>query len=300
MNFIRQEIFKSSFNMLQHTKINFRISCFHRKNYCILRPSKINACNDNTCNSSKSLLKAIPLHHNISFKLPRRFCSAIENPKVVTSHKLQNINGQKNSSENVNNDNNVIDVDLHSVGKQFPQPKSILNNFYAMVSNEMKNADLKITTHYKPVKRNKTTPIWKCTYHVKWPEDIQFTYTASSKQEASHRVSLMALSWLKRLKKINASGQPIIDEPIDVKNLKKNHYSVLKLSVSSQQNLKDVIDIYDKDLASKFALKDDAKDAEEVVEKYENIWPESKQSNHSYLQAYTACEPVVLPITSYK
>lgn len=132
------------------------------------------------------------------------------------------------------------------ISLQFPDPKHVLNNYYTIVSNELKIQNpLTIQFKYSSAKKGGGGKNeWVCTYVAHWPEEIKIMSNASSKSEASRKSALKLLCSLDKIGKILKNGQPILYDG-EAKNEIKNSNVTLKLNDETKIGLQQICDRYD-------------------------------------------------------
>lgn len=192
--------------------------------------------------------------------------------------------------------------DAEHAKQLFPMPKSILHNIYDVVAKELEKPEYKAVPQFKLIKHNQYNN-WVCIYHLKWPENIKFSYTCTTKQEASNKAALEALIWLKQNKKITKQGQPILLDNASINNIVKQTSHVLTLSTQAESKLKEIVDIYEQNF-EKILVKsiDDVSDVDQI-QKEQNIeekWPKRNVQKFINFEFYKAKEDVSLPITDYR
>lgn len=185
----------------------------------------------------------------------------------------------------------------------FPSPKTVLNNYYTMVSNELKIQN-PMTIHYKSSVPKKSTnkTEWSCTYSIKWPSEHKTTASAATKTEASRKAALKLLVWLNTENKILKNGQPLLYNQDELKQIKKQTYIRLELDEATKKGLEQIRAEYETikmqmDIESE---SDESIHFDDETGCVENIaWP-SNQHNNSSIKKYEAVESMQLPIREYR
>lgn len=188
--------------------------------------------------------------------------------------------------------------EIHPILKKFPFPKNVLNNFYTILAEELKDKSLKPECFYKSEGKS---GMWSCIYHLKWPEPMKVTARAATKKEASKVASAKVLDVLQSKSKMCPEGLPLIYEKAEIKQLHKQKQTVVKLDLKTVRCMEDIINVFNTELKG-------------VVEQYfekgvesDNMLFEGTGSNfrNRHLQflgdqKYYAKEQVELPISTFK
>lgn len=207
----------------------------------------------------------------------------------------------KNSAENADSSTPAY----HGIEKLFPNPKNTVHNIYANVAEQLKNKDLRPSQEFKFLKHSKKRHTWMCNYRVKWPEEKTFTHVANTKQEASYKVAVQVLHWLKNMKKIDDKGGPFI---FDEQEMAKMKQSLPELKVSSNvvEKLYEIIHKYEQNLSQHFydvlsqnTVKEDSK--EEVSQEFSDMLTQlTKEQSYLGLKSYLRVNPIDLPILKFR
>lgn len=151
------------------------------------------------------------------------------------------------STVNVQNENFKVaetleaENDTETMCKQFPLPKQILNNMYDLISKDLNKPELKLRPEFKIVKQNKTNN-WLCIYELKWPEIIKFTHTSKSKQDASNKAAIAALTWLQKKGKIDKHGRPKIVDKETIKQFDKHKNPLIELTEETRATMTNILE----------------------------------------------------------
>lgn len=195
--------------------------------------------------------------------------------------------------------------DIKNIKSLYPVPKNTLHNVFQILSNELKQTNLKLIPQYKPIKQKSCT-FWMCTYNLKWPELMTFSEVAHTKQEASYKTALLALQWLTENKKITKDGKPLIYDKTEMKKITKQSYPTLTISNSVCKKMRQIEDVFKSNLVNQLVtdLDNGEGGAKEEMEQLEEQWPETNANQRRQefmgLQFYEAKEPTKLPISDYK
>lgn len=140
---------------------------------------------------------------------------------------------------------------IEHIRKLYPSPKNTLHNIFSFASEQLHKDELKLKPEYKQLKHGKTRLTWICTYHLKWPESKVFSCAASSKQEASYKTALQALTWLKSINKIDSQGRPLVFDHEEIKKIKHSCPELL-LDKKVEKKMCEIIEKYDGNLRTCF------------------------------------------------
>lgn len=106
------------------------------------------------------------------------------------------------------------------IEKKFPEPKVLLNNIFALVSNETKNPH-SLHGHAKQVQTTRNKLSWSYTYNIVWPEKKAFTAVGHSKASTSHSAALKCLYWLHLNGRIK-NRTPVIYQKEETRTISNN------------------------------------------------------------------------------
>ncbi|XP_017778938.1 PREDICTED: ATP-dependent RNA helicase DHX36-like [Nicrophorus vespilloides] len=192
-------------------------------------------------------------------------------------------------------------IELH---KMFPFSKAILNNVYQVVAQEMKDKSFIVNPSYTFKNNGNYAPSsWECTYHLKWPENLYFVSSGSTKQEASTKASLLALKYLNKYDHITNDKQPKLVSRETEKKLKQS-LEPLKIKPNIINDMNYIVQCYNNELVPllKTTLEDDVNNNTCDNGSVEVNWPQRGRSRQMYrgMSHYMAKEPVKLPIGDYK
>lgn len=188
--------------------------------------------------------------------------------------------------------------EIYPILKKFPHPKSVLNNFYTILVEELKDKSLKPESSYKSEGKN---GMWTCTYHLKWPEPMKVTARAATKKEASKVACAKVLDVLQSKSKICPEGLPLIYQKTEIKQLHKQKQTTVTLDRKTVRSMEEIINVFNTEMKG-------------VVEQYfekrvggDDMLTEGGGSNFrtrqlQFLgdQKYYAKEQIELPISSFK
>lgn len=188
--------------------------------------------------------------------------------------------------------------EIYPILKKFPHPKNVLNNFYTILVEELKDKSLKPECTYKSEGKH---GMWTCTYHLKWPEPMKVTVKAATKKEASKVACAKVLEVLQSKSKICPDGLPLIYQKAEIKQLHKQKQTTVTLDRKTVRSMEDIINVFNTEIKG-------------VVEQYfekgvggDDMVIEGSGSNFrtrhlQFLgdQKYYAKEQIELPISSFK
>lgn len=216
--------------------------------------------------------------------------------EVATTSKGLN---SDNSYQNEFKDN--FNLDDKSISKSYihEHPKNVLNNFYAIVSQE-----LGIKFYASPT-FTKNHNDWLCTYHLKWPESLKISKRAHNKRDASHKAAVAVLEWLQSCGKINTNGQPVIYDAAEIRNiytkvnrkvLTLNQPTITKLNLIDEKYSKNFFDYLETNIQS-----DVEQEKSGDLTKLDSPWPLNYTRQRILsTKNYLVRENVELPIQEYK
>lgn len=149
--------------------------------------------------------------------------------------------------------------------------------------------------------------MWLCTYHVKWPEDMKFLARDFTKQSASNKAALAALTWLRQNEKITDKGAPIVYDKNQIKTLTKQTIPTISLNSNTLEAMNKIVNIYQNKMLpllemDKEVIDDGNNEVEDkkIVSEIDSINLNVKKQRYISLEKYLAKEKVELPISSYK
>lgn len=188
--------------------------------------------------------------------------------------------------------------EINPILKKFPFPKNVLNNFYTILAEELKDKSLKPESFYKSEGKS---GLWSCIYHLKWPEPMKVSAKAFTKKEASKAAAAKVLDVLQSKSKMCPEGLPLIYQKAEIKQLHKQKQTVVKLDSIAVRRMNDIINVFNTEMKG-------------VVEQYfekgigtSDMLKEGTGSNFrnrqlQFLgdQKYYAKEQIQLPISSFK
>ncbi|KAL1501953.1 hypothetical protein ABEB36_007176 [Hypothenemus hampei] len=191
------------------------------------------------------------------------------------------------------------DQPLLKIYHKFPHPKNILHNFFTILSEELKDKNLKIEPIYKSEEIKKGVMMWTASYNLKWPVEMKITARATSKKLASTKAASDAINFLQKHNKISTEGMPLIYHEREIKKLTKKKETVINLDKTVVDLLTNITQVFDKDLkplVESTNFKVDNLLEDETEYKSHNL----KIPNYLGIQAYMAKEKIKLPITDFK
>ncbi|CAH0552038.1 unnamed protein product [Brassicogethes aeneus] len=246
-------------------------------------------------NVNKSFLKRLLLQTEMSNKVTgrRSFSTSTEDKKPPAAEPIEVSYDESDSSK--------------QTAKLFPQPKNALHNMFDILATELRQKDLKAMPKYKLIHQDKASH-WTCLYHLKWPCEIKVTADSRTKQEASRKAAIAALTWFFANKKISSDAQPLVVDKNQIKQLHKDTLPVLKLSDGVKRHLAGIYDLH----KSRFepVLLQEAEERrnkgvtnvadEPVVQPDLPVLPNVRKQRFISFEKYKAKEAVKLPISKYK
>lgn len=196
------------------------------------------------------------------------------------------------------------DKHLEAIHKKYPNPKTILYNYYTVVSNELKE-NYQPITNYKFIPRKSDTKRehgWVCTMTVKWPEEYKVTVTSQSKTDSSVKAAFKILCFLDSAGKIVNNGQPVIYDREEFDRITKKTYLPIVLDPEVENMLKEIRNIYDKKLKN---LTENFRNAqtgvlEESTMESDDYSTWAVGENQQDMRVYFAKESVHLPIQEHR
>lgn len=199
--------------------------------------------------------------------------------------------------------------DLDEIKSRYPQPTSTLHNFFCVVAEELKEPKCKITPHYKSLqnpKKERQPMQWTCTYSIKWPEEMKFQSTASSKQEAACKAAWATLLHLEKLGKI-INGAPKFYDKAAVKQITRESNFTLNLENRQIQQLKSINNIFETKLLPLLSSEQvdnkyyfESNDSESASQEVLDNWPSDNKISYKRLDIYRAKESVELPVQNHR
>lgn len=219
---------------------------------------------------------------------------------------------QKCDCHNDNGRRDIPDQDLLRIKGKFPQPKTILHNFYGMVALELNDPTIRISPQYKLHGKNENMQHWKCTYSVKWPEEIKFHKSAASKKEASAKAAWSALLYLQKIGKMTANGFPLVYDSTTVKKLTKENHLTVMLEPFVVDRMKLINNLFEQNIEpainnermdNEFLYENNNNNNEDVLSASDEVitdWFADQKVSAKNLKMYLARETVDLPIQNHK
>ncbi|XP_050296944.1 ATP-dependent RNA helicase DHX30-like isoform X2 [Anthonomus grandis grandis] len=221
--------------------------------------------------------------------------------------------GLKKKKQNLE-DNSIDKAELNKVSCQeennssklqkFPFPKSVLNQYYQIVSEDLKNNSVKpITTYASNHKGQKVT--WTCTYHLKWPTVAKISADHSTKKDASHTAAQKVLQLLLECGKMAPDGSPIIHTQDEIRKLQKQKRTKVELKAAEVDNMRNIINIFNDNMKHKVDSVDFVGSLDEFSKDFiteEQDCERKYKASPIFLGTakYFAREKVSLPISAYK
>lgn len=200
--------------------------------------------------------------------------------------------------------------DLDQIKSLYPQPSGTLHNFFSVVAVELKEPKCEITPHYKSVQSSKKErkPVqWTCTYLLKWPDEMKFQSTASTKQEAACKAAWAALLHLEKSGKM-VNGAPKFYDKADVRQITRESNFTLNLQNKQIKQLESINNIFETKLLpllsneqmdNKFTFESNNLETTSQVELLDN-WLSDDKNSYRHLDVYRAKESVELPVQNHR